>query len=116
MNNVYENKKEKIDDFSLEKLYNLVEGRKVNKIEGSYTTYLFEKGLDKILKKIGEECTEVIIGAKNNDDTELIYELADLTYLSLVLMIEKGIKLSDIAAELSKRHIVDKKIKQEKIK
>ena len=116
MNNVYENKKEKIDDFSLEKLYNLVEGRKVNKIEGSYTTYLFEKGLDKILKKIGEECTEVIIGAKNNDDTELIYELADLTYHSLVLMIEKGIKLSDIATELSKRHIVDKKIKQEKIK
>ena len=100
----------------LNELYSVINDRKENPKEGSYTTYLFEKGLDKILKKIGEECTEVIIGAKNNDDTELIYELADLTYHSLVLMIEKGIKLSDIAAELSKRHIVDKKIKQEKIK
>lgn len=117
-NTLYENKSEseKIDDFSLEKLYNLIEGRKLNKIEGSYTTYLFEKGLDKILKKIGEECTEVIIGAKNNDNAELIYELADLTYHSLVLIIEKGIRLSDIAAELSKRHIIDQKIKQEKMK
>ena len=108
--------KQKIEKFSLEKLYQLIEGRKNNKVDGSYTTYLFEKGIDKILKKIGEECTEVIIGAKNNDNEELVYELADLTYHSLVLMIEKGLKLSDVADELAKRHVVDSKIKQEKMK
>lgn len=108
--------KQKIEKFSLEKLYQLIEERKSNKVDGSYTTYLFEKGIDKILKKIGEECTEVIIGAKNNDNEELVYELADLTYHSLVLMIEKGLKLSDVADELAKRHVVDSKIKQEKMK
>ena len=108
--------KQKIEGFSLEKLYQLIEERKSNKVDGSYTTYLFEKGIDKILKKIGEECTEVIIGAKNNDNEELVYELADLTYHSLVLMIEKGLRLSDVATELAKRHVVDSKIKQEKMK
>ena len=108
--------KQKIEGFSLEKLYQLIEERKSNKVDGSYTTYLFEKGIDKILKKIGEECTEVIIGAKNNDNEELVYELADLTYHSLVLMIEKGLRLSDVADELAKRHVVDSKIKQEKMK
>ena len=113
-NTIFNN--QKIEKFSLEKLYQLIEGRKNNKVDGSYTTYLFEKGIDKILKKIGEECTEVIIGAKNNDNEELVYELADLTYHSLVLMIEKGLRLSDVATELSKRHVVDSKIKQEKMK
>ena len=113
-NTIFNN--QKIEKFSLEKLYQLIEGRKNNKVDGSYTTYLFEKGIDKILKKIGEECTEVIIGAKNNDNEELVYELADLTYHSLVLMIEKGLRLSDVATELAKRHVVDSKIKQEKMK
>ena len=93
----------------------LIEGRKIDKKEGSYTTYLFEKGLDKILKKVGEECTEVIIAAKAEDRAETIYEIADLAYHTMVLMIEAGISLEDIHRELASRHVVDKKIKQEKM-
>lgn len=110
---VYEN--EQLKDFSLEALVKLIEGRKTDKKEGSYTTYLFEKGLDKILKKVGEECTEVIIAAKDNDKKETIYEIADLTYHVLVLMIQQGISLEDIHRELASRHVIDKKVKQEKM-
>lgn len=101
--------------FSLEALVDLIEGRKINKQEGSYTTYLFEKGIDKILKKVGEESTEVIIASKADDKKETIYEIADLTYHVLVLMIEMGISLDDIRAELASRHVIDKKVKQEKM-
>ena len=101
--------------FSMEGLYQLIEGRKLEKKEGSYTTYLFEKGLDKILKKVGEECTEVIIGAKNDDNAETTYEIADLAYHVLVLMVERGIRIADIKAELARRHVVDHKVKQEKM-
>lgn len=106
---------DELHEFSLEGLIKLIEGRKTDKKEGSYTTYLFEKGLDKILKKVGEECTEVIIGAKNNDKKETIYEIADLTYHVMVLMIEMGISLEDIHNELASRHVIDKKVKQEKM-
>lgn len=108
---VSEEKKE----FSLDALMKLIEGRKSEKKEGSYTTYLFEKGLDKILKKVGEECTEVIIAAKAEDKAETIYEIADLCYHVMVLMIEAGIKLEDIHKELASRHVIDHKIKQEKM-
>ena len=104
------------ENFSIQNLYNLIKERKTNNTENSYTSYLFEKGLDKILKKIGEECTEVIIGAKNKGNEELVYELADLVYHSMVLMIEKDITLADIKEELKKRQVVDKKVKQEKMK
>ena len=93
----------------------LLEGRKKDKPEGSYTTYLFEKGLDKILKKIGEECTEVIIAAKAEDKAETIYEIADLAYHVMVLMTEQGISLEEIHRELASRHIIDHKVKQEKM-
>ncbi len=106
---------DELHEFSLNSLVKLIEGRKINKTEGSYTTYLFEKGLDKILKKVGEECTEVIIAAKDNDKKETIYEIADLCYHVLVLMIEQGISLEDIHKELSSRHVIDKKVKQEKM-
>ena len=96
-------------------LYPRINGRKTDKKEGSYTTYLFEKGLDKILKKVGEECTEVIIAAKAQDKKETIYEIADLCYHTLVLMIEAGISLDDIFTELSSRHVIDHKVKQEKM-
>lgn len=111
MNDIYE--KENYKDFSIYKLYELIKGRKINNTEGSYTTYLFNSGIDKILKKIGEESSEVIIGAKNDSKEETIYELADLFYHSLVLMVEKNITLNDIKDELAKRSIVDKKVKQE---
>ena len=101
--------------FSLETLMKMIEGRKLEKKEGSYTTYLFEKGLDKILKKVGEENTEVIIAAKGNDKKETIYEIADLTYHVMVLMIEMGISLDDIHKELASRHVIDHKVKQEKM-
>lgn len=101
--------------FSLETLMKMIEGRKIEKKEGSYTTYLFEKGLDKILKKVGEENTEVIIAAKGNDKKETIYEIADLTYHVMVLMIEMGISLEDIHKELASRHVIDHKVKQEKM-
>ena len=112
-NPVFEN--EELKDFSLSSLVKLIEGRKINKTEGSYTTYLFEKGLDKILKKVGEECTEVIIAAKAEDKKETIYEIADLCYHTLVLMIQQGISLEDIHKELASRHVIDKKVKQEKM-
>ena len=101
--------------FSLPALYDLIKGRKDNPKEGSYTTYLFQKGIDKILKKVGEECTEVIIGAKNGKE-EAVFEIADLTYHVMVLMVEQGISLEDVLDELAKRHVVDVKVKQEKMK
>lgn len=101
-------------DFSAEALYELIKGRKTEKKEGSYTTYLFEKGIDKILKKVGEESTEVIIAAKDNDRGETVYEIADLMYHVLVLMVEQGIKIDDIMHEMRKRHVIDRKVKQEK--
>jgi len=101
--------------FSLEGLMELIEGRKTDKKEGSYTTYLFEKGIDKILKKIGEESTEVIIAAKAGDKKETIYEISDLVYHVMVMMIEMGISLGDIEKELASRHVIDHKVKQEKM-
>ena len=106
---------EERQEFSLEGLMEMLVGRKENPKEGSYTTYLFEKGLDKILKKVGEECTEVIIGAKSEDKAETVYEIADLCYHVMVLMIEAGISLEDIHKELASRHVIDKKVKQEKM-
>ncbi len=102
-------------EFDYEGLYELIKGRKVDKKEGSYTTYLFEKGLDKILKKVGEESTEVIIAAKAQDRAETIYEISDLIYHLTVLMVEAGISLEDIRSELASRHVIDKKVKQEKM-
>lgn len=107
--------KPEVEEFSYEGLYEMLVGRKVEKKEGSYTTYLFEKGIDKILKKVGEECTEVIIGAKGGDKAETVYEIADLLYHITVMMIEMGISLDEVTAELAKRHIVDHKVKQEKM-
>ena len=102
-------------EFSLQSLMDLLIGRKEEKKEGSYTTYLFEKGLDKILKKVGEECTEVIIASKDNDKKETIYEIADLAYHVMVMMIEMGISLEDVHRELASRHVIDHKVKQEKM-
>ncbi|MBE6733118.1 MAG: bifunctional phosphoribosyl-AMP cyclohydrolase/phosphoribosyl-ATP diphosphatase HisIE [Ruminococcaceae bacterium] len=102
-------------EFSYEGLMKLIEGRKTEKKDGSYTTYLFEKGIDKILKKVGEESTEVIIAAKAEDKNETIYEIADLAYHVMVLMIEMGISLEDIHKELASRHVIDHKVKQEKM-
>ena len=102
-------------EFSYEGLMKLIEGRKTDRKEGSYTTYLFDKGLDKILKKVGEESTEVIIAAHANDRKETIYEIADLAYHVMVLMIEQGISLEDIHRELASRHVIDHKVKQEKM-
>ena len=106
---------DELKQFSYEGLYHLIEGRKTDPKEGSYTTYLFNKGLDKILKKVGEESTEVIIAAKAQDKAETIYEIADLAYHVMVLMIEAGIDLADIHKELASRHVIDHKIKQEKM-
>lgn len=103
------------EQFSYEGLYRLLEERRAKRPEGSYTTYLFEKGLDKILKKVGEECTEVIIAAKDRDHKETVYELADLAYHVLVLMVEAGISLDEVRAELAGRHVIDHKVKQEKM-
>lgn len=101
--------------FSYEGLYALLKERNEMRPEGSYTTYLFEKGLDKILKKIGEESTEVIIAAKAQDREETIYEIADLAYHVMVLMVQSGITLEEIADELASRHVIDHKVKQEKM-
>ena len=106
---------EKSDKFQLEGLYQLLQSRKKEMPEGSYTTYLFQKGLDKILKKVGEESTEVIIAGKAEDKAETIYEIADLAYHVLVLMVQMGISVEDIRLELSSRHIIDHKVKQEKM-
>ena len=102
-------------EFCIEGLYDLLVGRKENMPEGSYTTYLFQKGIDKILKKVGEECTEVIIGGKAGDKNETIYEIADLAYHVMVLMVEMGISVEDVQKELASRHIIDHKVKQEKM-
>lgn len=111
-NPVYQS--EEKSDFTMDALMELVRGRKTNPQEGSYTTYLFRKGLDKILKKIGEESTEVIIAAKDNDPKETIYEISDLVYHVMVMMIQQGISLEDIRRELASRHVIDHKVKQEK--
>ena len=103
------------EQFTYEGLYRLLEERRDRRPEGSYTTYLFEKGLDKILKKVGEECTEVIIGGRKEDKEETIYEIADLTYHVMVLMVQMGISVEDITRELEKRHVVDHKVKQERM-
>ncbi len=103
-------------DFSLSGLYDLLVDRRNTRPEGSYTTYLFDKGIDKILKKVGEESTEVIIGGKAGDKAETVYEIADLAYHVMVLMVEMGISVEDIYRELASRHIIDHKVKQEKMK
>lgn len=102
-------------EFSMDGLYELLLGRKKNLPEGSYTTYLFQKGIDKILKKVGEESTEVIIAGKANDKKETIYEIADLAYHIMVMMVEMGISVDDVRRELASRHIIDHKVKQEKM-
>ncbi|MBO6040523.1 MAG: bifunctional phosphoribosyl-AMP cyclohydrolase/phosphoribosyl-ATP diphosphatase HisIE [Oscillospiraceae bacterium] len=101
--------------FSLDGLYELLEDRKAERPEGSYTSYLFDKGLDKILKKVGEECTEVIIAGKAEDRRETIYEIADLCYHVMVLMVQMGISPAEVQKELASRHIIDHKVKQEKM-
>ena len=101
--------------FSYEGLMEMLEGRRTNPKEGSYTTYLFEKGIDKMLKKVGEETTEVIIAAKDRDRANTIYEIGDLMYHVMVLMIEAGISLDDVKREMASRHVIDKKVKQEKM-
>ena len=114
-NQVWENPEMSESAFSLDSLMTLIEGRKTEKKEGAYTTYLFEKGIDKILKKVGEECTEVILAGKADDKAETIYEISDLTYHVLVLMVQMGISIDDIKRELASRHVIDKKVKQEKM-
>ena len=104
-----------LQDFSLQGLYELLADRKAARPEGSYTSYLFDKGIDKILKKVGEESTEVIIAAKADDRKETVYELADLAYHAMVLMVQMGISVEDVHRELASRHIIDHKIKQEKM-
>ena len=106
---------ENLQEFSLNGLYDMLVGRYETRPEGSYTTYLFEKGIDKILKKVGEECTEVIIAGKADDKKETIYELADLAYHAMVLMVQMGITVEDVHKELASRHIIDHKVKQEKM-
>ena len=102
-------------DFSMQALYELLKGRKTHPKEGSYTTYLYQKGIDKILKKVGEECTEVIVAGKGGDKAETIFEISDLAYHVMVLMVEMGIEPKDIFAQLASRHVVDHKVKQEKM-
>lgn len=104
-----------LNEFSLGGLMSLIEGRKSEKKEGSYTTYLFEKGIDKILKKVGEEATEVIVAGKGDDKAETIYEISDLAYHVMVLMVQMGISIDDIKSELASRHVIDHKVKQEKM-
>ncbi len=99
--------------FSLDGLYGLLLGRKAERPAGSYTTYLFDKGREKILKKVGEECTEVIIGAMKDSREETVFEVADLTYHVLVLLAEMGVTPDEVRAELARRHVVDHKVKQE---
>ena len=104
-----------LQEFSIDGLYDMLAGRKEERPEGSYTTYLFEKGIDKILKKVGEEATEVIIAGKADDKAETVYEIADLAYHIMVLMVQMGISTEDIRKELASRHIIDHKVKQEKM-
>ncbi len=112
---VFEGEEPENGEFSLGSLMELIKSRKTEKKEGSYTTYLFEKGIDKILKKVGEESAEVIIAGKGGDKREAIYEIADLAYHVMVMMAEMDISLEEIRAELASRHVIDKKIKQEKM-
>ena len=102
--------------FSYEGLYEMIRGRKTQPKEGSYTTYLFDKGMDKILKKVGEESTEVIIAGAKQDKEETIFEIADLAYHIMVMMVEQGIEMKDVTSEMAKRHVVDHKVKQERMK
>ncbi len=111
---VYAN--DSVPQFSVDGLYELLEGRMRDKPQNSYTTYLFEQGIDKILKKVGEECTEVIVAGKGGDKAETVFEISDLCYHVLVLMVQMGIKPSDVMDELAKRHIIDHKVKQQKMK
>ena len=104
-----------LKQFSYEGLYRLLQGRRTDPREGSYTTYLFEKGLDKILKKVGEECTELIIAGRKEDKAETIYEIADLAYHVMVLMVQMGITVEEVTRELEGRHVVDHKVKQERM-
>lgn len=113
--NDYVYKSGELNEFSLDGLYELLKGRFAEKPQGSYTTYLFEQGIDKILKKVGEESTEVIVAGKGGDNAETVFEIADLTYHVLVLMVYMGIPLEDVISELSKRHIIDHKVKQQKM-
>ncbi len=113
-NKIYES--EQFNEFSIDGLYDLIKGRKTEKKEGSYTTYLFEQGIDKILKKVGEECTEVIVAGKGGDKAETVFEISDLTYHVLVLMVQMNIAPKEIITELAKRHVVDKKVKQQRMK
>lgn len=113
--NGYVYKSDSLPEFSIDGLYSLLKGRKEEKPQGSYTTYLFEQGIDKILKKVGEECTEVIVAGKGGDKAETIFEIADLTYHVMVLMAEMGIKPEEVIAELAKRHVIDHKVKQQKM-
>ncbi len=106
---------EELQEFSLQSLYDLLVGRMKERPEGSYTTYLFDKGIDKILKKVGEECTEVIIAGKADDRKETVYEIADLAYHVLVLMVQMGISVEDVHRELASRHVIDHKVKKEKM-
>ena len=106
---------EELKQFTYEGLYELIKGRKTAPKEGSYTTYLFDKGLEKILKKVGEEYTEVIIAGGKRDKEETVFEISDLCYHVLVLMVELGISVEDITRELEKRHVVDHKVKQERM-
>lgn len=112
-NEVWRN--DELSEFSLENLYALLKGRQETMPEGSYTTYLFQKGIDKILKKVGEECTEVIVAGKGDDKKETVYEIADLAYHVMVLMVQMGISVEDIHKELASRHVIDHKVKQEKM-
>ena len=104
-----------LSSFSVDGLYELLVGRRDNPQEGSYTSYLFEKGVDNILKKVGEECTEVILAGQANDHAETVYEIADLAYHVLVLMVNSGITVEEIRSELAGRHVINKKVKQEKM-
>ena len=104
-----------LSEFSLQGLYDLLQGRKEERPEGSYTSYLFDKGIDKILKKVGEECTEVIIASKADDKQETVYEVADLAYHVMVMMVQMGISVEDVQRELASRHVIDHKVKQEKM-
>jgi phosphoribosyl-ATP pyrophosphohydrolase/phosphoribosyl-AMP cyclohydrolase len=113
--NNYVYKSETLPEFSLNGLYELLQGRMKDKPQGSYTTYLFEQGIDKILKKVGEECTEVIVAGKGGDKAETVFEIADLTYHVMVLMVQMGISPDEVIAELSKRHVIDHKVKQQKM-
>jgi phosphoribosyl-ATP pyrophosphohydrolase/phosphoribosyl-AMP cyclohydrolase len=114
--NNYVYKSDSLSEFSLNGLYELLQGRMKDKPQGSYTTYLFEQGIDKILKKVGEECTEVIVAGKGGDKAETVFEIADLTYHVMVLMVQMGITPDEIIDELSKRHVIDHKVKQQKMK